>query len=396
MFGYGTTCPAMSNACLTGLGFLGTVYHNPAGLTGVDAKTVSFSYQSAFFSVHAQGEPTGELKSPDRSGGVTFGAAVPLPLPKPFGERLALGLGMFIPDTSLIRAKIPAPGSPWYPVIGNRSNTLGVHAALGIRVIDSIRIGAGVKVLAKLVGDISVSPNESGTLSSSIRDELLTTASPLLGATFLLGKFWRVALVYRGEEKGAFSLPVAADLGDEFPLEVPDVNIEGLAQYDPRQTALSVGWHPSKLQRMEISLQWRQWSAYPKPLAEATPAAPELPLPNFEDTWSPRVGGETGWLLGKNGSLHVRGGYSFEPSPIPDRGAPPSYFDNHRHILSVGGEWQWKFTKTARLSLQFYAQEHLLQERVQTLVEDEGSNSADISTGGQIHLIGGGLEVQFE
>jgi len=386
----------MSNACLTGLGFLGTVYHNPAGLTGVEAKTVAFSYQSAFFSVHDQGDPTGELDSPDRSGGVTFGAAVPLPLPDPLGNRLALGLGMFIPDTSLIRAEIPPPGSPWYPVIGNRSNTLGVHAALGIRVIDSIRIGGGVKVLAKLVGEISVSPNESGTLSSSIRDELLTTASPILGATFLPGKSWRLAFVYRGEEKGSFALPVAADLGDDFPLEVPDINIEGLAQYDPRQTALSVGWHPSELHHVEFSIQWRQWSAYPKPLTEATPAAPKLPNPKFEDTWSPRIGGGTGWNLGKNGSFHVRGGYGFEPSPIPEQGAPSSYFDNHRHVLSVGGEWQWKFTQTAHLSLQFYAQEHLLQERAQTFFVNDDADGSQVSTGGQIHLIGGGLEVQFE
>jgi len=395
LFGYGSYCPSVSNACLTRMGLMESVYYNPAGLSGVESKVLAFSYQSAFFQVSTTGLDGETPESPERSGGVAFGAAVPLPLPDPIGNRLALGLGLYIPDTALIKAQIPSPGTPWYPVIGNRSNTLGVHGALAVRILDQLHLGVGVKVLAKLVGEIAVSPGETGVLSSSIRDELLTTASPIAGITWLPTESLRTSLVYRGEERGSFSLPVRADLGEEFPLEVPEINIEGLAQIDPRQVAGSISWVASDLHMLELSLQWRNWAAYPQPIVPATPAAEAPPAPNFSDTWSPRIGGETGFEWSQGHRFLIRGGYGFEPSPAPQQNGETAHMDTHRHVLSAGLGWSYRGSGGSTVKAEMYGQEHLLVPRSHRFQGEVDGGSSTVETTGQIHLIGLGIQVGF-
>lgn len=399
LFGFGVVCPGMANACLTRPQGIEGAYYNPAGLSGVKEKTVSFSYMSAFYGVKTSGlgEAASSHTDLTRSGGLAFGAAVPLPLPLPVGKAISFGIGMYIPDESLIRAQIPSPGTPWYPVIGNRANTLGVQAGIAVAPTRWLHLGLGVKVLAELVGEIGVSPGPTGILASTIRDELQTTLSPLAGITVFPFSEVRFSVVYRGEERGAFSLPIRADLGDEFPLQIPEVTIEGLAQYDPQQSALGVRWEPHSHFSVEWNVQWRNWSAYPTPITNATPAASPQEPPKFSDTFSPRMGVEGLIGLSPSASLAYRGGYGYEPSPAPEQNAANNHLDSDRHVLGVGFGLAWEFGDRSSLQIDAFFQEHLLVERTHTKPSDSDDTPkiGPMTTQGMIHVMGMGLQVGF-
>ena len=395
LFGYGGRCAAVAGACITETGSFENTYSNPAGIRSSHfQKEFALSYHSAFFDIRVEGVPSETVVTPERSGGVSFGTTFTLPLPGWAKERFALGLGMFLPDSSLIRAQIPPPGTPWMPIIGNRSETLGVHAGGSAQIGDDLSVGLGVKVLAELVGEIRVSPGETGALSSSIRDELLTTASPLAGVHWKIDPSWTLALVYRGEERGAFSLPIVADLGNSLPLEVPEIQIEGIAQFDPRQVATAVAWKLTPSLHVETGLQWRNWSAYPRPMEPATQASKPLPQPDFTDTWSPRVGAHYTLHLTPSWRKIFRGGYGFEPSPVPARTIGNAMLDSNRHVVSAGIDMEWAF-QGGILQTSFFLSEHVLTHREQRIGETEDEVSS-VSSEGTIFLLGTGLGVRFK
>jgi hypothetical protein len=51
----------------------------------------------------------------------------------------------------------------------------------------------------------------------------------------------------------------------------------------------------------------------------------------------PRLGLEWTALSSPRRDLFVRGGYSYEPSPVPEQVGESNFVDNDKHTLSVGG-----------------------------------------------------------
>ena len=54
--------------------------------------------------------------------------------------------------------------------------------------------------------------------------------------------------------------------------------------------------------------------------------------PGFHDIFVPRLGSE----FFVNRHLTVRGGYSYQPSPVPDQRGITNYADSDKHVVSVG------------------------------------------------------------
>ena len=411
LFGFGSRSPGMAGGCIALSEGFEAVYANPAGLAWTPRQSFAFGYMRTDMFLEARGADGAlqDAQAVERPGGLSFGAAVPLPLPGDWNDRFHLGVGLYIPDSDLIQAHVPAPFEPGFPIIGNRANTLGIHAAGAVRVTDWLRLGAGVKVLARLIGDIQVSPNVVGQLSSSIVDELKSTWALLAGVT--VGPFdgFRVAAAFRGEEVGSFSLPIRADLGDAFPIEVPTIRIQGVAQYDPRSIALATSWSPGAWLATEASVTFKQWSRHPEPIETATPGAEAPPPIGLEDTLSLRLSAETTGSLAPLWRWEARLGYGFEPAPAPAQRGPNNHLDNDRHIAALGASFTRVFPSEAEddertVTLHLFAQHHLLTRRrhiKDTTLHVESPGWLDnaglpwIESSGHVLTTGAGLEVGF-
>ena len=413
LYGYGARGPAMAGANTALCAGWESIWYNPAGLVADRQRTFAFGYQTGIPRLEVSGGALGEGRRPDdldKAGGIVIGASLPLPLPDPMTERIFLGMGLYIPDAVLISANVPAPYTPRFAIIGSRANTLAVQLGGAVRITDWLAAGAGVRVIASLSGSIDVAPNVFGRLGSKVSDELLAEYS--LHAGVLLGPIEgvRFGVAYRGEQRADFSVPLTADLGATFPLDVPDMNIEGTAQFDPQQVAMGLAWDPVPWLSAEVGVVWRQWSAYPEPVANTTPSMPAQPPPGFVDTWSPRVGVEGRLALDDAWELEGRAGYLYEPTPVPEQRGSNNFLDNDRHgwSLGVGGRFGLRDDGGAEelvLRADLYVQHQLLVER--TNHKRGGTNGAEaqvlegnggwpsITTSGDLLSVGGALTVGF-
>src|SRR5690606_34678964 len=122
-----------------------------------------------------------------------------------------------------------------------------------------------------------------------------------------------------------------------FPIPVPLLDVAGVAQYDPRQVALDVAfiWEGTLV---GAGATWKNWSAFENPIVyTAVPEDyPEQPEPGFSDTFNVRVGGEHRFDLGTDWWITPRGGFTWEPSPVPEQNGMHNYLDNDRFVFALG------------------------------------------------------------
>lgn len=408
LYGYGARGPGMAGANTALCRGWESIWYNPAGLAAEPLKTFAFGYQAGIPTLQAdRSAEAGDLAN---AGGLLIGASLPLPLPAPVADRIFLGMGLYVPDSVLLAADVPAPYVPRFAVVGSRANTMAVQLGGAVRITDWLAVGAAVRVLASLYGSIDVAPNVFGQLGSKVSDELLADYTLHAGVLFGPLEGVRVGVTYRGEQRADFSLPLTAQLGKTFPIDVPDMAIEGTAQFDPRQVALGVSYDPVPWLSAEADIVWRQWSAYPTPVANTTPSVPAQPPPGFRDTWSPRVGVEGRLALADAWELALRGGYAFEPTAVPEQRGANNFLDNDRHAwsLGVGGRFSLQDDAGADdlvVRADLYVQHHILVERTNHKKAPGGPAEAAeleanlgfpaITSSGSLLSVGGAVSVGF-
>ncbi len=72
---------------------------------------------------------------------------------------MALGLGLYAPETRLLRVLSPARDQPFWYHYNSAPERLVIHVGGGVKIIEWLSIGLGVQTLADLVGngaDVSV------------------------------------------------------------------------------------------------------------------------------------------------------------------------------------------------------------------------------------------------
>lgn len=338
LFGYGPRGLAMASTLTATASGWESVYYNPAGLGFGERPTFALGFQRTEHFLTIDGA---SVDTPATSA-ITIGLQVPLPFGGVLEDRLAIGFGFVIPQAAVLLADIPRPGAPRFVRVQARAETVSLMGALGIKIIDELSIGAGFVALSELSGAIEVAPNDAGRIGSSVRDELIADFSPIVGVMAKPLPTVSMGLVYRDESVAEFALPIKADLGDQFPLPVPELQIEGIAQYDPTEIAFAVAVRPRPELLVAVDWVWEQWSRYKNPLAfTAVPDDhPEQPPAVFSDVVALRMAFELDAHAGPV-RLTPRLGFAVEPTPVPEQVGFHNYLDSTRLVTSSGLSLSW-------------------------------------------------------
>ena len=333
LYGYGARDQAMAGATATTTGGHAAVYANPAGLAFGTGPSFGLAFQRGDFFLQIDGQDRDILESP----ALSLGLALPIPFEGWLYNRLALAVAFVIPATSILIADIPRPGDPSFILLENRAQTLSLQGALAFRPVEWLSVGAGFIALASLDGAVDVAPNETGRLGSEVRDELVADFALVAGITVAPFDWLSAAATYRGESRADFSFPVTAELGDDFPLPVPELEIQGTAQYDPEQVHMELSGRPVPALLLAAAVRWKRWSQFDNPIVyTATPEGyPEQPAPGFRDTVAFRFGAE-GDLCAGDWRFQPRLGVGWEPTPAPAAAGFHNYLDNDR-VMSTAG-----------------------------------------------------------
>lgn len=372
LFGFGARGQALGNAIGADAEGFEAVYYNPAALSFERRPSFSLGYQLGTFDLAIDDTPREARDAP----ALTIGFGVPIPFGGFLKDRLAIGLGFTIPQTSILIADIEQPTTPSHILVENRAQTVSIQAGLGLRLTDWLALGIGTLALAELRGDIRVEPGPSGRIGSKVKDELIADYALVAGLMVRLlpqtedratGPYGlRLALTYRGESRADFDLPIAADLGDDFGIPIPQLAVNGTAQFDPAELALAItGRIPLGADHLSVhaSLSYDMWSTFPLPIAYSAPRAdtPPQPDPGFEDVVSFAFGVEGHHHLGDEpGDLTIRPrvGFAYQPTPTPSQTGFHNHLDSDRMVFSAGVGFRWQ-----RLRLDLAGQVHDLAER---------------------------------
>ena len=398
-FGYRSTAMGRSGAAV-GQG-VDAVYANPALLSLSQSMELELGLMGASFDLHAAGAGMPGRISYQGLRASTLGGVVPIPFGGALKDRVALGIGFVTPLDVVVRGRILYPETPQF-LLADRVQSVALQGGIGIDVGYGIRIGGGVGALAALEGSVLVARDASGRIGTVVEDTLVASYAPVAGASYDIGEHYRVGLAFRGELEGRFNVVITAeDLGE---IDIPPLNISGVAQYDPWQLALELArihgpW------RVAVGVTYKHWPAYPGPL-EATVRcedadvelddclAPVPPDPGYAPVVAPHVGVER--VLGSGATeILLRGGYAFEPTPAPEQTGRSRYFDNHRSIFSAG----WGVVlpeQIAPVAFDGYVQMQLLHSRQhEQRVVDGALADATVDTHGWIGAAGIAGRVHF-
>lgn len=171
-------------------------------------------------------------------------------------------------------------------------------------------------------------PGEKGVIrGANMEMDVDTLITPTTGILFYPWKNLRLGYSYRGQTSLTLD-PVIANATvtlaglDLLSLTVP---IKLDVYYTPQQHnwGASYKWRNKVLVALDVS--WFRFSRY-------TSIARGDPDPRWKDSWIPRVGVEYYPIP----VLALRGGYFYEPSPVPDQVKTSNFLDNDRHVFSAG------------------------------------------------------------
>ena len=355
LYGVGPRDLALAGAA-TALGdHAGALYYDPAGLAAAPRVRFYAVWLQADAHLTIDGK-TAPGVQPMRA--TSFGFVLPLPLRGPLENRLTLGLLLHSPNDKLIRVYSRPAQEPQFVILQNHAQVMGLFAGGALRLSPAVAIGAGTRLLANVGARVRVVGGERG-VENTTTGFLTTTMAPMASVRVAPpGKPWRAALTWRHKLAQKFATPTSSDL---YGFSAPTPGLEATTCFVPSELVAGGAWE-TPAWGFTVDLAGKRWSEFPDPTVGIGRIAPaSAPFPRFHDTVAPRAGIE--WTRpAPRATVVLRGGYGFEPTPVPAQHDDYSFYDDDRHVLGAGAgiAVPWR---NGHLRVELGAQAHLLAVR---------------------------------
>ncbi len=328
----------------------GASYYNPAGTVFQPRPNFGLGYLVTGSQLNGLGIDAPDL---DRTQGLLLGLSFPLPLGGFLHERLAFGLASFFPNGLLLGISVPYPEDPQYVVLQNSGRSLTLIPTLSIKLMRGWSIGGGAQIFDNTTGEFNAVVKANGAVDATVGEELTASYAATFGMMFRPGEYWtvldglRIGLVFRDKFYTYYDIPVSSYISS-VPLAV---YFSAFSIYTPRQWVVAAAYTRRRW-LWEVDASFNEWSDFPDPTlkVDVQLKIPVLPVtfrnskryaPHFHDTFTVRAGSEVLAYDGRDLDLFLRGGYSFDPSPVPPQTGDTNYLDTDRHIggCSLGLQW---------------------------------------------------------
>lgn len=337
-FGYDSRATAMGGAYTAMGDELTATYYNPAALTEAERIRAEVGYFITAPSLNFAVAGSSEKPKVDSTKGSNLGIAVPL---GDFYGSWVWGFGFHNPQELAIRPRFHPPTEPYFLDYSNRTQELIILPAIGFspEALQELSVGLGISVLLDTKGTIitPAEPVDDDQISLPRSDlTMVATIATHAGLLYKPMENFRVGLAFRDK------LAIDIDTVTEIPSLDTAVSTYAATLFSPRQLALGVSYDPIEKLTVAVDLAWIDWSEYEPPfgIVEAFLLGSEDPDkstdidPDFKDTYNPKLGVEYHLY----DFLDLRAGYSFEPSPVPDKTlkGTSNILDSHTQIFSGG------------------------------------------------------------
>ena len=348
--GEGSRDASLARSSSARTGEVASFYSNPATLTDLARPTLGLMTQLAYLrhSWARYGE-----QSEDHSRwltGVGLAVATPLPGPLWLREHMSLGLALHLPGRELLSVRVPeradAPGWLFYD---NRADHLAFASALGLRLLEGLRLGLGFSLVPTLATPTEVSyvAERGGTAEENVEvrldRELRLDTAPFIGLRWEPASGFALAVTYHTAQ-------VARAAGNQRTLAPPllaDDPIDYHIVYNPATLTLGSAFELSSKSSLSMDLAFARWSE----LVDARGEAREPPL---ADTLAPRVGFEHHLIEG----ARLRAGAAYEPSPVREQVAVSNTLDADRFVVATGAGFTL-FPQSFPMVLDLHLRAHL-------------------------------------
>ncbi len=326
-FGESARVAALGTSVVGRPGDAGSIRENPGGLGDVSEPQVMLGASVGRLSIGFARDGEAESERARWLGG--FGLAVATPLPGPdWLRRLRVGLALYMPAEYALRVSVDERvDEPKSPIYDGRPDRMSALAALGYEILPQLKLGAGVVMAPSLATPTEVSYDadradgvEKDVMVRLDRD-LEMDVSPFFGARAQPLEKLGVGLTYRAasvSRAGGNQRTVAGGI-------VADDPIDYYQFWDPAEVVLGVAAGPFAGLSASADAGWARWSKFRSGFNR------EIDAP-FEDTLNLRAGLEwqaLPWLA-------ARGGWSLEPSPIPEQTGDENYLGADTHVVALG------------------------------------------------------------
>jgi long-chain fatty acid transport protein len=245
----------------------------------------------------------------------------------------------------------------------NRPQRLYMAANLAIQIVPGLYIGGGLTFMSRtagqlfLKGAVAVSDPDASSLVSRIDVDLVAVRYPQFGILWeatpwlSVGASYRHSFVLQLDQQfqinGNIGNPGLPPVVENGYLVAHSVSLD---LFQPWQLTAGGALRLRHDLLITFDLTYARWSEFPIPASNFTigidigsyndrvhlPASRSFPPSGFHDIVIPRVGVEwRAWSLPKV-ALDLRGGYSYEPTPVPEQIGESSLADSDKHTFSLG------------------------------------------------------------
>ena len=334
-FGLGGSAMAMGGAVAAFAEDYAATFYNPAGLAFSEKPTLGlgFVYGSPNLRINGDQQDVDLVRAFQLGGsfGLTSHGCL---------SRLKLGVAAHIPTSTAILFGAADPIQPDFVLYTVAPQRMAIYLGGGLKILPWLSFGGGVSILAEAQLNMDLSLLSSAFMVHNTPSKF--SFDPILGLKVKPTRSLSLAAVYREAKTATLQPELRFFLGNTQIL--PTITIFNLSGYEPREVVLAVMYSLHERLVVELDVSWVNYAEYQPSTAryvfeEEVPewvktllSMHNFPDAAFHDIYVPRIGSQ--FIMSKYFTL--RGGYSYQPSPVPDQRGITNYADSARHVISVG------------------------------------------------------------